>query len=122
MKLNQVLRCKKQRSFSVPWTDQSRCLPQTCNTDSKGQPPYLELIKVDAALDDGLGGPAGLHEGDDEGGGEEVQALVGGLDPEGGAAHKGQHAEPGVPVHHLAGPRRRDDVSDGLGEQHTPGA
>ena len=72
----------------------------------------LELVKVDAALNDGLGSPAGLHEGDDEGRREEVQALVGGFDPEGSAAHKGQHAEPAVPVQHLAGPGCRDDVCD----------
>lgn len=51
-----------------------------------------------------------------------MEALVGGLDPEGCATHKGQHTEPAVPVHHLAGPRCCDDIGDGLGEQHTPGA
>lgn len=80
----------------------------------------LELIKVDAALHDGLCSPAGLHEGNDERRREEVQALVGGLDPEGRTAHKGQHTEPAVPVHQLTGPRRCDDVCDGLGEEHAP--
>ncbi len=85
-----------------------------------GSVKYLELIKVDAPLNDGLGGPAGLHEGDDQGRREEVQALVGGLDPEGSSAHKGQHTEPAVPVHHLAGPCCCDDICDRLGEQHAP--
>lgn len=80
----------------------------------------LELIKVDSALHNGLGGPGSLHEGDDEGGAEEAQALVGGLDPEGCGADEGQHAEPAVPVHQLARPRCCDDVGDGLGEEHTP--
>lgn len=81
----------------------------------------LELVKVDAALNNGLCSPAGLHEGDDEGRREEVQALVGGLDPEGSTAHKGQDAEPAVPVHQLTRPWRCDDVCDGLGEEHAPG-
>jgi len=81
---------------------------------------YLELIKVDAPLNDGLGSPTSLHEGDDEGRREEVQALIGGLDPESSAADKGQHTEPAVPVHHLAWPGCCDDVGNGLGEQHTP--
>ena len=80
----------------------------------------LELIKVDAALNDGLRSPASLHEGDDERGREEVQPLVGGFDPEGGTAHKGQHTEPAVPVQQLAWPRCCDDVCDGLGEKHAP--
>lgn len=82
----------------------------------------LELIEVDTAFDDGLCRPAGLHEGDDERGREEVQALIGGLDPKGSTAHKGQHTEPAVPVHQLTGPRGCDDVCNGLGEEHAPGA
>lgn len=76
----------------------------------------LEFIEVDASLHNGLGSPGSLHEGDDQGGAEEAQALVGGLDPEGCTANEGQHAEPAVPVHYLAGPRCCDDVCDGLGE------
>ena len=82
--------------------------------------PDLELIKVDASFNNGLGSPSSLHEGNDEGGAEEAQTLVGGLDPEGSAPNEGQQAEPAVPVHYLAGPRCCDDVRDRLGEQHTP--
>lgn len=80
----------------------------------------IELIKVDASFNNGLGSPGSLHEGNDEGGAEEAQALVGCLDPESGASNESQQAEPGVPIHYLAGPRCCDDVRDRLGEQHTP--
>lgn len=59
----------------------------------------LEFIKVDASLDYRLRSPGSLHEGDDEGGAEKAQALVGGLDPESSTANEGYDTEPGVPVH-----------------------
>ena len=90
-------------------------------TTMRPQQSDLELIKVDAALYDGLSCPAGLHEGDDEGRREEVQPLVGCLDPEGSTAHKGQHTKPAVPIQQLAWPWRCDDVCDGLGKQDAPG-
>lgn len=80
----------------------------------------LELVKVDATFNNGLGGPGSLHERDDQRGAEQAQALIGGLDPESCTPNEGYHAEPAVPVHQLGRPGCCDDVRDGLGEQHTP--
>lgn len=113
------LRCNLYQHTNSP--DSQATSATALKSSNSAAQADLELVKVDAALNNGLRRPAGLHEGDDEGRREEVQALVGGLDPEGSTAHKGQHAEPAVPVHQLTRPWCCDDVCDGLGEEHAPG-